>query len=169
MWPFKIRAEDKTEAETPEDTLLMASLADDVMTRDQAMNVPTFAACVNKIAEAVSTIPFKLYKVDESGRLEEIKDDDRTELLNDDTGDTLDGVQFKRALTRDYLLGKGGYAYINRIGLRVKSIHYVKENELSFMYNSDPIFKDYDIMVQGSSYKPYLLQIAAMAGDDADA
>lgn len=155
MWPFKIRAEDKTETETPEDTLLMASLADDVMTRDQAMNVPTFAACVNKIAEAVSTIPFKLYKVDESGRLKEIKDDDRTELLNDDTGDTLDGVQFKRALTRDYLLGKGGYAYINRIGLKVKSIHYVKENELSFMYNSDPIFKDYDIMVQGSSYKPY--------------
>lgn len=157
MWPFKMRAdpETKTEVESSEDALLMASLADDIMTRDEAMNVPTFAACVNKIAEAVSTIPFKLYRIDKDGRLEEIKDDKRPGLLNDDTGDTLDGVQFKRAMARDYLLGKGGYAYINRMGQGVESIHYVKENELSFVYNTDPIFKDYDIMVQGTTYKPF--------------
>lgn len=157
MWPFKMRAEPeiKKEVETPDDALLMASLADDSMTRDKAMNVPTFAACVNKIAEAVSTIPFNLYRIDESGRLKEIKDDKRPGLLNDNTGDTLDGVQFKRAMVRDYLLGKGGYAYINRVGQEVESIHYVKENELSFMYNADPIFKDYDIMVQGTTYKPF--------------
>lgn len=157
MWPFKMRAEPetKTETETPEDALLMASLADDIMTREQAMNVPTFAACVNKISEAISTIPFKLYRVDEEGRLEEIKDDKRPGMLNDDTGDTLDGVQFKRAMARDYLLGKGGYAYVNRHGLDVVSIHYVKETEISFMYSPDPIFKDYDILVQGSQYKPY--------------
>lgn len=157
MWPFKMRAdpETKTEVESSEDALLMASLADDIMTRDEAMNVPTFAACVNKIAEAVSTIPFKLYRIDKDGRLEEIKDDKRPGLLNDDTGDTLDGVQFKRAMARDYLLGKGGYAYINRLGQGVESVHYVKENELSFVYNTDPIFKDYDIMVQGTTYKPF--------------
>lgn len=157
MWPFKMRAEPetKTETETSEDALLMASLADDIMTREQAMNVPTFAACVNKISEAISTIPFKLYRVDEEGRLEEIKDDKRPGMLNDDTGDTLDGVQFKRAMARDYLLGKGGYAYVNRHGLDVVSIHYVKETEISFMYSPDPIFKDYDILVQGSQYKPY--------------
>ena len=76
MWPFKMRAEPeiKKEVETPDDALLMASLADDSMTRDKAMNVPTFAACVNKIAEAVSTIPFNLYRIDESGRLKEYKD-----------------------------------------------------------------------------------------------
>lgn len=70
MWPFKMRAdpETKTEVESSEDALLMASLADDIMTRDEAMNVPTFAACVNKIAEAVSTIPFKLYRIDKDGR-----------------------------------------------------------------------------------------------------
>lgn len=157
MWPFKMRAEPetKTETESSEDALLIASLADDVMTREQAMNVPTFSSCVNKIAEAISTIPIKLYRLDAAGRLEEIKGDRRVGLLNDDTGDTLDGVQFKRALTRDYLLGKGGYAYINKNGLDVQSIHYVKESEISFMYNVDPIFKDYDILVQGAVYKPF--------------
>ena len=157
MWPFRMRADpqqEKTETESGEDTLLRASLSDDYMTRDQAMNVPAFAACVNKIAETVSTIPIRLYKL-ENGKLEEVKEDIRTKLLNDDTGDTLDGVQFKRALTRDYLMGKGGYAFINRVGNQIRSLHYVRESEISFIFTSDPIFKDYDIMIQGIKYKHF--------------
>lgn len=157
MWPFHMRADpepEKTETESNEDALLQASLADDSMTKEQAMNVPAFAACVNKIAETVSTIPIKLYKLTE-GNLETVKEDTRVRLLNDDTGDTLDGVQFKRALTRDYLTGKGGYAFVNRTGNRIKSLHYVKENEISFIFSSDPIFKDYDIMIQGARYRPF--------------
>lgn len=156
---FKMRADpeqmQEKQSQSTEDALLVASIADDIMTREQAMNVPSFAACVNKISETVSTIPFRLYRTDDKGRLEEIKNDKRVQLLNEDTGDTLDGVQFKRAMARDYLLGKGGYAYINRCGLEIQSIHYVQESEISFMYDVDPIFKDYDILVRGSSYKPF--------------
>lgn len=157
MWPFRMRADPeprKTEAETSEDALLRTILESDRMTRDQAMNVPAFAACVNKITETISTMPIKLYRMVD-GKLEEVKDDGRTRLLNDDTGDALDGVQFKRALIRDYLTGKGGYAFINRTGNRIKSLHYVKESEVSFMFTSDPIYKDYDIMIQGTKYKPF--------------
>lgn len=157
MWNFRMRADpeaEKKETESNEDTLLRASLTDDYMTRDQAMNVPAFAACVNKIAETISTLPIRLYKL-EDGKLEEAREDERERLLNDDTGDTLDGVQFKRALAKDYLTGKGGYAFINRTGNRIKSIHYVKENEISFLFTADPIFKDYDIMIQGTKYKPF--------------
>lgn len=157
MWPFRMRADpepEKAETESNEDALLRASLSDDYMTKDQAMNIPAFAACVNKIAETISTIPIRLYKVVD-GELEEVKDDQRVRLLNDETGDTLDGVQFKRALIKDYLTGKGGYAFINRTGNQIKSLHYVKENEISFLFTSDPIFKEYDIMVQGIKYKPF--------------
>lgn len=157
MWPFHMRADpepEKTEVGSSEDALLRASLSDDYMTREQAMNVPAFAACVNKVAETVSTIPIRIYKLTD-GKLEAINDDPRTNLLNDDTGDALDGVQFKRALVKDYLTGKGGYAFINRTGNRIKSLHYVKECEISFMFTPDPIFKDYDIMVQGTKYKPF--------------
>ncbi|CAK7082743.1 MAG: hypothetical protein ENTB_03857 [Enterocloster aldenensis] len=136
MWHFRMRADpepEKMETGSSEDALLRTVLAADCMTRGQAMNVPAFAACANKIAETVSTIPIRLYRlVDE--KLEEVKDDERTRLLNDDTGDTLDGVQFKRALIRDYLTGKGGYAFINRTGTRIKSLHYVRESEISFMF-----------------------------------
>ena len=154
---FRMRADpepEKKETESNEDALLRASLSDDYMTRDQAMNVPAFAACVNKIAETVSTIPVRLYRLVD-GKLEAVEDDVRVRLLNDDTGDTLDGVQFKRALVRDYLTGKGGYAFINRTGNRIRSLHYVKESEVSFLFTSDPIFKDYDIMIQGTKYKPF--------------
>lgn len=156
MWPFKMRADPEPPEETQsnEDALLRASMSDDIMTKEQAMNVPAFAACVNKIAETISTIPIKLYKLVD-GKLEVVSDDIRVRLLNNDTGDTLDGVQFKRAITRDYLIGKGGYAYIHRVGNSIQSLHYVKENEISFMYNVDPIFKDYDIMIQGVKYKPF--------------
>lgn len=157
MWPFRMRADPepkKIEAETSGDTLLRTILSSDCMTRGQAMNVPAFAACVNKITETISTIPIKLYRMVD-GKLEEVKDDGRTRLLNDDTGDALDGVQFKRALIRDYLTGKGGYAFINRTGNRIKSLHYVKESEVSFVFASDPIYKDYDIMIQGTKYKPF--------------
>ena len=156
MWPFKKRADpaEKTEEESQEDALLTASLSNEYITKDQAMNVPTFSSCVNKIAESISTIPIRLYRV-KNEQLEEIKDDKRTKLLNDDTGDTLDGVQFKRAMVKDYLLGKGGYAYINKNGVEVESLHYVSERDIAFMYVPDPIFKDYDILVQGIKYKPF--------------
>lgn len=156
MWPFSSRADpEKTESqESAADALLRAALTNEGTTKEQAMNVPTFAACVNKIAETISTIPIKLYKR-EGDEIKEVTGDNRVKILNDDTGDALNGVQFKRALAKDYLTGKGGYAYINREGTHIKSLHYVKENEVSFMFSTDPIFKDYDIMIQGAKYKPH--------------
>lgn len=156
MWPFRKRADPdtKTETGTVDNALLRAILSDECITKEQAMNVPAFASCVNLIADTISTIPIKLYK--KNGQTLEVAEDDRRiRLLNDDTGDTLDGVQFKRAIVYDYLTGKGGYAFINRSGNQIKSIHYVEESEISFVYNVDPIFKDYDIMVQGTKYMPF--------------
>lgn len=137
-----------------ESIALRSAIIDDNMTVEQALNVPAFASCINRIADTVSTIPIKLYKK-KNEELEVIEIDNRTVLLNDDTGDTLSGVEFKKAITRDYYLGQGGYAYINRKGNRVESLHYVKATELSFMYSTDPIFKDYDVMIQGKKYKPF--------------
>jgi HK97 family phage portal protein len=65
----------------------------------------------------------------------------------------MDACQFKKAMVLDMLLGKGGYAYVNKVGGKVKSIHYVEENRVSFWTNSDPIFKDYKIQVHGKVYE----------------
>ena len=102
-------------------------------------------------------IPIKLYReefTDGKRKTVEIFDQ-RCDLLNDDTKDTLDGAQFKKALVRDYLLNGSAYAYINKQRNSVKSLHYVDSKNVTINQNFDPIFKDYNILIQGKSYKPF--------------
>ena len=102
-------------------------------------------------------IPIKLYReeiADGKRKTVEIVDQ-RCDLLNEDTKDTLDGAQFKKALVRDYLLNGSAYAYINKQRNSVKSLHYVDSKNVTINQNFDPVFKDYNILIQGKSYKPF--------------
>lgn len=108
---------------------------------------------IDKIAGTVANIPIKLYKKNGS-RVEEVTDDRRVFLLNQDTGDTLDANQMKQALVRDYYLGKGGYIYIEKDGLYFKSLRYVYSNYVSIAPNVDVIFKNFTILVQGRAFFP---------------
>ena len=134
--------------------ILRAWLSGEGMNREKAMNIPALSGCINKIAGTVAAVPIRLYKK-EKDRITEVKKDDRVRLLNEETGDTLDAYQMKRAVILDYFMGKGGYIYVDKAGRRVRSLRYVAEKNISFAENSDVIFKDYDILVQGSTYKPY--------------
>lgn len=136
------------------DMLLRAGLAIDNVSRPMACNVATLEGCVELISNTIAMIPIKLYKK-ENSEIREIEDDIRLKILNDETGDTLNAFDFKKALIQDYLLVGNGYAYINKQGTKIKSLHYVKAEELSINRNVDPIFKDYDILVNGKTYKPY--------------
>ena len=164
MWPFRkeIRA-DTASGELNEisgnldSQLLRAVLGGgDIISKEDAMQIPAVASCVNLICNTVAMIPFKLYKIeDETNRLKEVKDDKRVRLLNVDTGDTLDALQMKKAVVKDYLLDKGGYLYIDKTGNKVNAIRYVEASYMSFINGVDPIFKDYQINVSGISYYPY--------------
>jgi HK97 family phage portal protein len=85
----------------------------------------------------------------------EVVQDSRPSLLNDDTKDTLDGVQFKRAIVRDYLLYGSAYAFINKKSNKFKSLNYVARRNISIISSVDPIFKDYNINVIGKQYRPF--------------
>jgi HK97 family phage portal protein len=137
-----------------DDVLLKALLGNTYVTKEQALNIPSVKSCINFIADTISMLPVKLYK-DNDGKAEEVKDDIRIKLLNDETGDTLDAVQFWRALITDYFLGKGGYAYINKSFNDVISLHYVDESHVSIQKSNDPIFKSYKILVNGEFYWPH--------------
>ena len=135
--------------------ILRALVSEDTVTKEMALNIPAINACANKIADTVSSLNIKLYKRDAEGQVEEIKGDIRTKLLNEDTGDTLDGSQFKKALVLDMLLDKGGYAYVYKDKRTVRSLHYVEANRVSFARNADPIFKDYQIIINGRTYEGF--------------
>ena len=137
--------------------LLSAILSQDSISCEQALNIPAVARCVNLISETVSMIPIKLYREDiADGKRKTVEISDlRCDLLNEDTKDTLDGAQFKKALVRDYLLNGNAYAYINKQRNSVKSLHYVDSKNVTINQNFDPIFKDYNILVHGQTYKPF--------------
>lgn len=152
MGLFKKRAEE--ESIQFSDALLEAFLQDDYVSRKMAMNVPTFAGCINTIANTIASVPIYLYKRQEDGSAEKVEDN-RVNLLNYDTCDTFTGCDLKKAIVKDYYTNKGGYIYINRKRLAVESIHYVDPNRITFMSNDDPIFKEYKILVNGNAYRPH--------------
>lgn len=138
-----------------DDVLLKALFDNETITRAEAMQIPAVSKAVDFITGTIASIPIKLYK-EENGNIKEIKDDNRISLLNDDTKDTLDGNQFKRALVEDYLLSKGGYAYICKKRNTVVSLHYVEEKYVQILSSvNNHIFKDYEIVVDGKGYKPF--------------
>ena len=146
--------------ETPEitppvsDVLLKALLNNEVITREKALTLPVVSGAVDFITNSVASMPVKLYKY-KQGKVEELEDDPRVKLLNGDTGDTLDAFQLKKAMVEDYLLGKGGYCYIERNRNDVVALRYVEDIYIAVLKNFKPIYKDYVILVQGEQYEPY--------------
>jgi HK97 family phage portal protein len=137
-----------------EDILLEAGVGVKSVTTEQAMTIPAFSASVHLISNTIASLPLKLYKQD-GDRIEEIYDDPRSSLLNKETGDTLDGFQFKKGMVTDFLIHGGGYAFINKARNKVKSLHYVSNGSVSVVSSPDPVMKRNDIIVHGVVYRDY--------------
>ena len=137
------------------DVLLQALINQESITREKALALPAVSGAVDFISGMIATMPVKLYKRKTDGRVEEQSRDPRMLLLNQDTGDTLDAFQMKKAMVMDYLLGKGGYCYIQRKRNDVVALRYVQNDYVTIVKNYKPIFKDYIIEVMGEQYKPY--------------
>ena len=123
------------------------------ITKQKALEIPAVQFCIELFSGLISALPVKLYEESESGEVTEIKDDVRVRLLNGDTGDTINGTMFRRLWVRDYFLGGGAYAYIERdIYGMPRALYYVDENKISAIPNCRAIFKDYSFSVDGKIY-----------------
>lgn len=135
------------------DVLLKAYLSNGQVTREQAMTVPAVSAAVDFISNTVASMPVKLYKY-KDGSVERRDDDPRVQLLNGDTGDTLDAFQMKKNMVRDYLMGSGGYAYIRKNRNDVTGLFHVRDDYVAVqMLNADPIHKSYKLFVYTNEYE----------------
>ena len=139
---------------TLSDVLLTAIMSGSKITKEQALNIPAVAANVDFISNCIASMPIKLYKY-KQGKVEEVEGDSRTKLLNNDTGDTLDGFQLKKALVTDYLIDKGGYCYIQKHRNDVTGLYYVDPVYMVINYDFQPIYKSYKIFVGADEYQPH--------------
>ena len=140
-----------------DDVLLRAVLGGFTITREDALAIPMVSGCVDLICNTFAQIPFKLYKesIKDGKKVTEEVTDDRVSIINYDTTDKLDGFQFKKAICEDYLLGKGGYAFIGKVGNKFNALYYVDCDKVSVQKNEKAIRKDYTLMVDGESFKDY--------------
>jgi HK97 family phage portal protein len=145
------------DANSVDDPLLKALIGDTAIDRNLALEMPVISSSVDLICNTFAMIPFKLYKeeIKEGKKVTKEVDDDRVRLINDDTTDKLDGFQFKKAICEDYLMGKGGYAHIKKNNNKYLGLFYVQDKDISINKNNDPIFKNYDILVNARKYKDY--------------
>ncbi len=139
--------------------LLLKSLLgeDETITREKALEIPVVSSCVDMICNTFAMIPFKLYKEEEKDgkKVTQEVDDARVDIINYDTKDKLDGFQFKKAICEDYLLEKGGYAYIDKKDNKFLGLFYVEAKNVAINKNANSIFKKYDFMVDAKTYKDY--------------
>lgn len=154
---YKELVEDGEQKKQVDDILLKALLNGKEISRDEALTIPAISSAVGLICDSFAMIPFKLYKkTTKDGKKQTTEiEDERVNIINEDTKDTLDGFQFKKAICEDYLLGKGGYAYINKKGNKFAGLNYVEENKVTILKNTDPINKHFDLQINAKNYKPF--------------
>ena len=139
-----------------DDVLLRALLTGSEIDEDKAMSIPALAGAVSFIADTVAALPIKLYRDSpQEQSAEEITDDPRLTLLNDDGHDLMNAYEVKRAVMRDVLLHGAGYMHIQRSMNAVLGLRYVDRRAVAVSINSDPIFKEAEFNVGGKNYYPW--------------
>lgn len=141
------------------DVLLQTLLKSETINKNKALSIPAVSSAVDRISNLVAMLPVKLYKKEKDGdnkyKVVEVLNDPRTKLLNQDTKDTLDTFQLKKAISRDYLMEKGAYVFIEKNLNEFKSIRYVEPDNIQILKNYDPIFRDIKYEINGQEYETY--------------
>ena len=154
LFDFIKKRDRQVDASTVDDVLLRAIINGDAIERQDALTLPAVSGAVDFISGTIASMPIKLYKY-KKGQVEEQDNDPRVKMLNIDTGDTLDGYQLKKALVEDYLLGKGGYCYIERERNEVKALKYIPDDYINIYRDPNPLDKYYTIFCYDAEFYPY--------------
>lgn len=164
---LEIRAEAEITPEVSAE-LLRALVGSDEMNAEKALEIPAFSMAVDFISGTAAMLPVKLYREDtQAHTTEEITNDRRLFLLNDEANSIMGAAACRRAWVRDMLINGSGFIYIkqNAFG-EVVSLHYVKKSDVSVQTNAHPIFKDFNIYVGGRGYLPFNFVILARNSPD---
>lgn len=137
-----------------DDPILRALFNNEGISREKATAIPSVSSNVDLISSMIASMPIKLYK-DKGEKVEEVKNDYRIALLNDETKDLLDSYQWKKALVTDYLMGKGGYSYVKWTRNIITGLYYVECQKVTPYKNEDPIYKQCSFSINAKPYKEW--------------
>lgn len=123
------------------------------VTRQKALSLPSVYANVELIANTIGNLEIKLYR-ENKGSVEEVKEDYRTVLLNDEPNAFMTGDELKKAMVRDYLLEGNCYVYIDGQGLskEKQKLHYIPTHKVSLLLSPGAILKEVTVLIEGQAY-----------------
>lgn len=142
------------DAETIDALLTGRAYETATITKEQALNIPAVYTAIDFIGSTVASLPVKLYKTG-GNTIKEVTDDYRLDLLNKETGDLLDSVQFKKAVIKDMLLDGAGYAYIDKNRNRITGLYYVDSQLVNVMEGVDKVKKSVKITIEANEYRDF--------------
>ena len=148
--------------------LLYALVGSVDMNAEKALEIPAFSMAVDFIANTVAMLPVKLFReVPNEKTTEEITEDERLFLLNDEANPIMGAAASRAAQIRDMLIHGSSFLYIDRDWRgRVRSLRYVKKSDVSVVSNADPIFRDFNILIGGRTFPPFNFVILARNSTD---
>ena len=123
------------------------------ITREKALSLPSVYANVELIANTIGNLEIKLF-MENKGSVEEVKEDYRTVLLNDEPNAFMTGDELKKAMVRDYLLEGNCYVYIDGQGLSKENqkLHYIPTHKVSLLLSPGAILKEVTVLIEGQTY-----------------
>lgn len=148
------RIEKRMSNEELSDVLRGGLIGSTSITKQQALNIPAVSASLDFIGGTIAGLPIRLYKKTDNAT-QEITDDYRLKLLNQETGDLLDSHQLIKALINDMLLCGEAYAYVEHDRNTIKGLFYVDNSNVTIVKNADPIHKQATIYIQGVQYPDF--------------
>lgn len=126
LFPKEERAVYNTQSTTTESIDQPFSLdslfATDSITEEKVMAIPTAKACLELITNTVASMPVYLYKENEDGTLEKVKDS-RVRKLNHEANDFLNGYNLKKHVAKDFLLHGASYVSVVNAGKNVLELN----------------------------------------------
>lgn len=125
----------------------------DFVSREKALSLPSVYANVELIANTIGNLEIKLYR-ENKGSVEEVKEDYRPLLLNDEPNAFMTGDELKKAIVRDYLLEGNCYVYIEGQGLskEKQELYYIPTNQISLLLSPGAILKEVTVLIEGQTY-----------------
>ena len=149
----KQQPEEVRSAENPLEALVTGlKFTNGAITKESALNIPAVATSLEFICSTIAVLPIKMYKRVDADSVEEIEDDYRLKLLNEETGDLLDAVQCKKAIISDMLMMGAGYAYLEKNGNHIAAVYYVDEKYVNVTNGVDNIHKQVWVSIDGVNY-----------------
>lgn len=97
---------------------------------EKILRISAVSSCLELISGAIGQLPIYLYKEEDNGDIEKVKDDFREFLLNQEPNPVINGYNFKKSLVKDFLIYGAAYVALEKKGNSIEELHLLRAKSI---------------------------------------